>query len=132
MGLTIYLAGDMRSDWQDWFIKALDGYPIHWIDPRTHGLKDENEYTKWDIDGVKAADVVLAFLHAENPSGQGMSLEVGYAAAMGKHIVWVDNGSHPHARYFGMCRALASAKFLEGNEAIAYLKGLFAGRALWV
>lgn len=111
----IYLAGGMKSNWQDEIMAAVRDLQadLTFFDPRCHGLKDEDDYTVWDIRAVRASDVVFALLEANNPSGFGMSNEIGYAAAMGKYIIFVDEKSlvQPdlrHYRLMGMNRQLSN------------------------
>lgn len=104
--MIIYLAGDMQSGWQDNITNLL---PQHeFIDPRTHGLTDPAEYTKWDLDGVSRADVVVVYMHSGNPSGFGLSIEAGYANGLGKKIVFIDQISEDwRSKYFNMLRQIA-------------------------
>lgn len=107
--MEIYLAGGMKSGWQDRLIRVHDD--LRFIDPRNHGLRDEKAYTEWDLDGVRRADLVLAYMDASNPSGFGLCLEVGYAKALGKFIWYVCEDATDRQRYFGMVRACADRVF---------------------
>jgi len=120
--MNIYLAGGMRSNWQDQVIEAFKGEnEINFFDPRTHSLTDPIEYTKWDLDHVKKCDVVLAYMEKDNPSGAGLCLEIGYAKALdNKMILFVDEV--PDNKYFGMVRACAWAVFTDLDEAIETIK----------
>lgn len=124
-----YLAGGMRSGWQDAVMAAPPA--IDWRDPRTHALTDERAYTAWDVTAIIDADLVFAYMEIDNPGGQGLALEIGLAAglnaAMGaicgeKTIILVDPGHH---RYLGMARALATtvcATLEEGIREAARLR----------
>jgi nucleoside 2-deoxyribosyltransferase len=106
--MIVYLAGGMRSNWQDRVIHAVSG--VEWRDPRSHGLTEEKEYTKWDLYAVQECDVVFAYMDHDNPSGYGMCLEMGYAHALGKKIILVDMRSPVDARFrnwMGMARSVA-------------------------
>lgn len=86
--MKIYLAGGMKSDWQDMVIRSC---PEHiYFDPRAHGLDSPEAYTAWDLDHVSKADLVFACFTADNPSGFGMCIEIGYAKSCGKQIILVD------------------------------------------
>jgi hypothetical protein len=120
---TLYLAGGTHSGWQDAVITALP----HWrvLDPRVHGLADEREYTLWDLNAVQSSDYVLATLEATNPAGYNLALEVGYARALGKRIIFIDSRSGDdarHGRYVSMLHAVADATPKSVNEAIAFLR----------
>jgi hypothetical protein len=86
--LNIYLAGGMKTDWQD---KVILSYAEHtYFDPRSHGLENPVEYTKWDMDHVAKADLVFAYFEKTNPLGFAMCAEIGAAYNAGKIIILVD------------------------------------------
>ena len=89
--MRVYLAGGMRSGWQERVRAEIPGH--RYIDPCEHGLARETEYTLWDLLAIDSADVVFAYFEADNPSGFGLSLEVGYAKRGGKRIILVDEKS---------------------------------------
>lgn len=91
--MKVYLSGGMHTDWQD-RVKALNPNTI-WFDPRQHKLENPDAYTLWDLAAVRQCDVVFAFMEESNPSGVGLSLEVGYAIALGKIVILVDEKSDP-------------------------------------
>lgn len=103
--MKVYLAGGMRHNWRDYFREILPTFQFY--DPSRHGLRDEIEYTKWDLNHIRLADVVVAYMEEDNPSGIGMSLEIGYAAALGKPVILYDARSpidDRFSRYMGMAR----------------------------
>lgn len=121
---VVYLAGGMRSNWQDTVISALPG--VVFIDPRKSGSTAENVYTAYDLTGVQMCDIVFGYIEADNPCGAGLAVEAGAAAALGKHFIYVEDPGFTHHRYFGMVRALADSNYPrlpEGIEALAYLCG---------
>lgn len=104
----IYLAGGMRSGWQDGVIAAFPD--ISFLDPRSHGLKTPSSYTEWDLWAITICDGVFAYLENDNPGGQNMFFELGYADALGKPYILVDEkqASDPsHDRYTGMAQSAA-------------------------
>ena len=132
MILGVYLAGGMKSGWQDRvvsFVERIDGLEedVRLIDPRYHGKQDEAEYTAWDIRGVKYADVVFAYLESDNPSGYGLCTEVAYAAAMRKFIIFVDEKSptlpaHELFNMLGMTRQLSNYSTFELASGLCVLR----------
>ncbi|KWU23357.1 nucleoside 2-deoxyribosyltransferase domain-containing protein [Burkholderia cenocepacia] len=100
----VYLAGGMRSNWQDVVMAALP-HAIY-IDPRKHNSRDEAVYTAWDLAGVQRADIVFGYIEKDNPSGAGLAVEFGAAYAQGKKLVYVEEEPFPFTRYFGMVRAI--------------------------
>jgi hypothetical protein len=127
---AVYLAGGMRSHWQDIVIGELEG-TWNVIDPRCHHLADERQYTYWDLNGVSQSDWVLAHLESTNPGGYNLAVEVGYAKALGKHIILVDGKSDADEtvrRYTGMLRGCADVTSGTLHEAIIFLQKLVAPR----
>jgi nucleoside 2-deoxyribosyltransferase len=121
----------MRSHWQDKVIKALSN---SWtvIDPRTHHLADEKAYTHWDLNGVRQSDWVLANLEVTNPGGYNLAVEIGFAEALGKYIILVDEKSEADEkvkRYTGMLRGCADLTPATLDGAIAFLQKLVGGSA---
>jgi nucleoside 2-deoxyribosyltransferase len=116
----LYLAGGFRSGWQR---KVHDRLSLNYLvlDPSAHGIRDRVEYTKWDLDAVKKSDIVLAFMESSNPGGYSLALEVGYAYALGKTILFVDDVDQNRARLFDMVHAVASRVFASLDEAIETL-----------
>jgi nucleoside 2-deoxyribosyltransferase len=120
--MKVYLAGGLRSGWQD-VVKA--SVPEHeYLDPRIDKPKAVEEYTAQDIAMIEACDVVFAYFEATNPAGYDMMLEIGYAKALGKRIIFVDEksavGDVP-ARYFGMARMLADYAATSLNDGLCHL-----------
>lgn len=100
--MKIYLCGGMKGTWQDQVIAALPR--DEFLDPRSHGLTDEQAYTQWDLNAIDRADLVLAVMTADNPSGYGLNLEIGYAKAKGVPVYLVCEDLGNRMNYFGMAR----------------------------
>jgi len=123
--LTVYLAGGFRSRWQD-NVKDNCAY-LNIIDPSQHGLDKEDEYTAWDLEAIRGSDVVFAYAEATNPSLYGLSLEVGFAKALGKTIILVDEKTDEHpevGKYLGMVRASSDVYFKRFDAGVDYLNQL--------
>ena len=116
---VVYLAGGMRSNWQDAVKAALPGFI--YLDPRDHHFKEEALYTAWDLAAVRRCDIVLGYIERDNPNGAGLALEFGYAAAQGKALLYVEDPGFPHTRYFGMVRAIADSHFTDMEAALRAL-----------
>ncbi len=128
----VYLAGGMRSNWQDAVKRALPG--CIYLDPRDHHFKAEADYTAWDLAAVDACDIVLGFVEKSNPSAAGLALEFGYAAAQGKTMLYVEELEFPFTRYFGMVRAVADLAVNDMPTALRHLAQLLdlkADLAAW-
>ena len=117
--MKVYLSGGMRSGWQDRVKKNCPD--IDFIDPRAHGLGDPDQYTLWDLLGVSVCDILFAYMEDDNPSGFGLTFEVGYAKALGKRIVLVDEQMH---KYMAIVRASADVVLSSLDEGIELLCSL--------
>jgi len=124
--MRVYLAGGMKSGWQEKVRR--NGPPgVRYLNPCDHGLSGEREYTAWDLYALKSSDVLFVYFESSNPSGYGLSLEAGFAYALGKTIVFVDEktASDPVAgRRLGMLRSTASVVFDNLDDGIEFLHHL--------
>ena len=138
--INVYLAGGMRSNWQDKVKSAFchehifDGKQcVRFLDPRdwnyalnaqfsseersqTVSPAFEKAYTDKDINGINQSSILIGYLEETNVSGAGLALELGYARAMGKTIYLLIDEKHPSLRYWGMARALADQWFIIKNQ----------------
>jgi nucleoside 2-deoxyribosyltransferase len=120
----IYLAGGFRSEWQAEVAARLSGL-FELLDPSTHNIQDPVEYTRWDLEAIGQADIVLANMEASNPGGYSLALEVGFAKALGKRIFLVDQIKDLSVRrYFEMVRQCSERVFSTLGEAVDHLASL--------
>jgi nucleoside 2-deoxyribosyltransferase len=120
----IYLSGGYKSNWQK---KVIDNLKDNFIifDPRKHNLSDYKEYYTWDVHFIKQCDIILAYMEESNPSGYGLSFELGYAKALNKTIILVDDKSDSNdafRNYFNLIRASSDVEFKDLDSALSYLK----------
>jgi len=105
--MIVYLAGGMKDGWQDRAINLLNGHEI--LDPRSWSDPNPTVYTERDLAAVRRADCLLVHMASTNPSGFGLSIELGYAYALGKKIVFCDEiRGDWRSPYFGMHREMAT------------------------
>ncbi len=117
---VIYLSGGFKSGWQTQVKHLLSAYEL--LDPSTHRLEDPKEYTKWDLDALDRCDIVLANIEESNPGGYSLALEIGYAKALAKKIVLVDQIKDPQKnRYFEMVKQVSDITFNDLDQALQYL-----------
>lgn len=109
--LRVYLAGGMHSNWRE-IVKEAVPQAIYY-DPSITGLELPAAYTAWDLKAIEDCDVVFAYMAKDNPSGYGLSLEMGFALGLGsKKIIFVDElqnfvkDQDPRSRYFEMHRRI--------------------------
>jgi nucleoside 2-deoxyribosyltransferase len=125
--LTIYLAGGFPSGWQDRVKEAASQF--RYFDPRSHRLQHKERYTMWDLEAIRRSDWVFAYLEASNPGGYALAAEIGYAKALGKRVILVNEkrGSEQQAtRYFDMLSATSDVEIVTLAEGIEFLQKLEA------
>lgn len=121
--LKIYLAGGMNSDWQSKVINRFDNNFIY-LNPQNHNLSNSKEYTVWDLFFVQKCDILFGFMENTNPSGFGLTLEVGFAKALNKTIILVDEKSASDSFFkekFRIVRESASIVFDSLEDGQNYL-----------
>jgi hypothetical protein len=120
----IYLSGGFYSNWQKIIIDSLKNKFIFY-NPRVHEIKNFSEYYVWDTLYVRQCDILFAYMEKENPSGYGLSYEIGLAKALNKIIILVDDRSKTDVifeKYFRIIRASADIIFDNIEDAIIFLK----------
>lgn len=85
---------------------------------------DEYEYTAWDLWQIRHADLIFAYQAPDNPGGQGLAAEIGYARALGKTVIFVDAQEH---KYMGMARAMADVVVPTMQEGVDVLLTFLVG-----
>lgn len=122
--LKIYLAGGMASNWQSYVINELaDTFIV--FNPIDHLLNSPIEYTNWDLFFVNKSDILFAYMEKDNPSGIGLSLEVGFAKALGKTVILIDEKSKNDSEFekkFAIVRESATIVFNDLDNGLKYLK----------
>jgi hypothetical protein len=119
---VVYLAGGFHSGWQDRVIQSLQGFK--WLDPRKHGFQAPAAYTEWDLQAVRACDVLLACAESSNPGLYSLALEIGFAKAIGKKIILVvaPDIAPSTKKYLTMCEEVADVTVASLEEAIGLLR----------
>lgn len=94
MKTKVYLAGGLKSRWQDNVIRHFKGQNnFTFFNPADHGFIKPELYTHWDLHYVKECDILFGYMESTNPSGYGLALEIGHANALGKTVILVDERS---------------------------------------
>ena len=125
--MKIYLAGGMQSGWQDQVMRAVEADGHQWLDPRKHGREDPREYTAWDLNAIEHCDWVFAYFEESNPSGFGLTLEIGYAKGLGKRVIFCDEKSETsplHMKHLRIVEHASDVYFTYLDDAIEFLASL--------
>ena len=120
----VYLAGGMKSGWQDKVIQQFEDKFI-FLNPRDHQLNISEQYTTWDLHYVEKADIILAYMENDNPSGYGLTLEVGYAKALNKTIILIDERSATDSSFanrFKIVRESSNVVFNNLKDGLAFFE----------
>lgn len=111
--IGVYLAGGMKSDWQDEVLFICDmARPgrFAWRDPRKwqDQYPKAEEYVRQDLRSIRDCSILFAWMAGDNPSGYGLSAEMGYANALGRKIIFANEMKHDwRDKYFDFHRELA-------------------------
>ena len=122
----VYLCGGMRSNWQDAVIKSVEDpheERCGFFDPRDkrEEAMSTREIVDQDLAWIDRCDVVFAYLEESNPYGANLAMEIGYAKAKGKYIIFVDE---KELREFMMARESADKLFSSFEEGIKWFQNL--------
>jgi len=123
MKTKIYLAGGLRSGWQEKIKNALPQFDF--ISPLDKDDKSMNvlEYGTWDLHQIKYCEMVFAYMEKSNPSGIGLSCEIGFAYGIGKTVVTVLEPENEHTKdnYLQFIKKVSHLCFDNLEEGIKYL-----------
>jgi len=120
--MIIYLAGGMKDGWRDQAIALLNGHEV--LDPRSWSNPSPAIYTERDLSAIRRSDCILVHMASTNPSGFGLSVELGYAYALGKRIIFCDEIRNDwRSPYFGMHREMATEVVHSLEDAAAAIIG---------
>ncbi|WP_075591011.1 nucleoside 2-deoxyribosyltransferase domain-containing protein [Labilibacter marinus] len=121
---NVYLAGGMGSGWQDDIIKKFEG-KFNFFNPRDHHLDAPEEYTNWDLFFVSKCDILFGYMEKDNPSGFGLTLEIGYAKALDKTIILTDARStidEVFSKRFNIVRESATVIYQDLESSLKFLE----------
>ena len=122
MKQKVYLAGGMHDNWRDKVIDATKDLNFEFFSPGKHGLIHFDEYSTWDIHFIKQCDIVFVYMDKNNPSGYGLMLEIGYASALNKTIVFICEHLGGREKYFEIAEHLCDVRFLNLDMGIKFLQ----------
>ncbi len=120
----IFLSGGFKSNWQSRVVEEL-GDRFIFFNPRGHGLEHSDSYTTWDIHFVKECDILFAYMEESNPSGYGLSFELGIAYALNKTIILIDEKSihdKQFEKYFKILHRPSGVVLSKLSEGVDYLR----------
>ena len=121
----VYLAGGLSTRWRQPIIEELNNSFIFY-NPQEHGLEEcSKQFTNWDLFHVKQCDIVFAYMEEDNLSGYGLTLEIGFAKALDKLIILVDERStndKKFSNYFRIVQESATITFNSLDKGLNYLK----------
>jgi YtoQ family protein len=117
MRLTVYLSGEIHSDWRDRIITSAAGLDVNFSGPVTdheasddcgvhilgaepdkfwHDNKGANVNAIRTRNGIAAADIVVVRF-GEKYRQWNAAFDAGYAAALGKSLIIMHGPDHQHA-----------------------------------
>ncbi|WP_370045042.1 MULTISPECIES: YtoQ family protein [Salipiger] len=145
MGLTVYLSGEIHTDWREQIIEGTQGLDVTFSAPVTdHAASDDcgvailgAEDSKFWHDrkgaqvnairtrkGIADADVVVVRF-GDKYKQWNAAFDAGYAAALGKSLIILQPAEHDHALKEVDAAALAVAR--EPGEVVEILRYVLTG-----
>ena len=118
----VYLAGGMHNNWRKRVIDSCKEFCFDFYNPEDHGLISPDDYSAWDLHFIKQCDILFAYMDKDNPSGWGLMLEIGYAKALNKTIIFVWEQLGDRDKYFEIAGFCADVRFLDLNMGIKFLQ----------
>jgi len=123
--MKVYLAGGMKTNWQDTVKTECCKIGFIFFNPMDHECNMPLEYVNWDIHHVKHCDILFGYMEKDNPSGLGLAVEVGVAYQAGKTIILVDEKSnidYTTKRQMSMVHHISNIVYPDLKSGIKYLK----------
>lgn len=132
--MNVYLAGGMRSEWQDKVTASLhfsnvyadffDPSKVRKVQAFEQISKESRSYTTRDLFKLRNCDIVFVFIEKDNPACIGLAAEVGFARALNKVIITVFESGREVIpdRYFDMIKEMSDAVTDTLEDGIKYLK----------
>ena len=145
MGLTVYLSGEIHTDWREQIIEGAQGLDVTFSAPVTdHAASDDcgvailgAEDDKFWHDrkgaqmnairtrkGIEDADIVVVRF-GDKYKQWNAAFDAGYAAALGKSLIILQPAEHDHALKEVDAAALAVAR--EPGEVVEILRYVLTG-----
>lgn len=92
--VDVYLAGGMKSGWQDQVKLALrkihDQGLVRWSDPRDNYTADPKEYLLLDVMRAESADIIFGVAEDDNPGLYALCVELSLGHAKGARTLLVN------------------------------------------
>lgn len=103
--VDVYLAGGMKSGWQDVVKERLKDLKdmgfVRWSDPRNNGTSDPSKYKLLDKIRWETADIVFGYAEETNPSLFALGVELAGGHYSGAKTILVNlPENEPRYRYF--------------------------------
>ncbi|MDE0968159.1 MAG: YtoQ family protein [Octadecabacter sp.] len=143
--LKVYLSGEIHTDWREQIIDGAKGFDVEFLSPVTnHAASDDcgvnilgTEVNKYWHDhkgamvnairtrkGIADADVVVVRF-GEKYRQWNAAFDAGFAAALGKSLIVLQQPDHDHALKEIDAAALAMAR--EPSEVVEILRYVLTG-----
>lgn len=123
--MIVYLTGGFRGDWHQQVIEQCPQFTFQ--QSVKYGVYDASKYILKELEMIKSSDVIFVYLESGSRDSHSLSLEIGYAKALGKSIILVDEKSSINFEFWqdwDMCRYACDSIFMTLEEGINYLRGI--------
>ncbi len=100
--MKAYLAGGLKTDWQARVMSAVP--QAEYLNPMDIQHLPLNEVVEQELGWLRECDMVFAYMEKDNPSGIGLAAEIGFATALGKLVIFVDEKNDSRTRWLALWR----------------------------
>lgn len=112
--MKIFLSGGTHGDWQQ---KVKDEFcGIEFFDPRLVRGTTMAEIATEEVQWLNRTDILFFYFEESNPSGLGSAFEVGYCAARGIPVIFVDEKETSHSEWLGVHCDIVVHSFQDGIQ----------------
>lgn len=135
--VDVYLAGGMRSGWQDRvkadLRKLYEKGLVRWSDPRDNQTAVPEEYKLLDVIRVESADIIFGYAEDTNPGLFALCIELTLGHARGAKTILINglNEAKDPARFrsFGFVSVSCDFQTAEYHKGICMLEKMILALA---
>jgi nucleoside 2-deoxyribosyltransferase len=98
--MRVFLSGGTRGSWQDRVKSEFKN--VEFFDPRSLRGQSMSIIAATERSWLDLSDCLFFYFEESNPSGLGSAFEVGYCAAKGIPVLFIDEKRTQHTEWLGV------------------------------
>lgn len=119
--MKVYLAGGIKNLWREIVKEKVN---CIYFEPK-NDMVDPASYTLYDLTAIEKCDVLFGFMEKDNLSGIGLALEIGYAKALCKPIILVNESDNKHFAIVEQSSGVVFKKLNDGLELLQQMSSFY-------